>query len=56
MDNNVHLLLLKDQDAIDFIFEDLACKYLGIHYFVFKIFYETTAPFEPNKDALVKGV
>ena len=38
-DNNTCLFLLKDQDTVEFIFEYSASKYLGISYFMIKIFH-----------------
>ena len=50
--SSVRLFLLKDQGAIEFLFEDLVRKSLGINYFEIKIFHETTAPFDLMKDTL----
>ena len=38
------------------MFEYLACESLGTHWFVIKIFYKTTDPFDHNKNALAKWV
>ena len=48
--------MLKDQDAVEFIFENVSNKSLGMSYFTIKIFHETTVTFDPNKDALSKEV